>query len=141
MPASSVYRKSLALIGLVALLLLGGSGARAQNAERVEQLLKGTGYTYKKASDKVWTLSFQGKAAPSWGVYVATDGKGLVVIGTVVAHKAEMDLTQPLLTKLLHYNDEFDRVKVALDDDGDLALRIDVSERVLDSSELQVDLE
>jgi hypothetical protein len=46
-----------------------------------------------------------------------------------------------MMKKLLSLNDDFDRVKVGIDGDGDLFNRIDLSLRVVDAQELKTNLE
>jgi hypothetical protein len=46
-----------------------------------------------------------------------------------------------MMKKLLSLNDDFDRVKVGIDGDGDLFTRIDLSLRVVDTQELKTNLE
>ena len=105
-------------------------------AAKVLRLLASSGYQYKQFTPVVWAIDFEGKSIGSFKVIVTTR-EHLVVIFTVLAKKAQVPLTIPLMQALLRANSSFDRVKIGFDDDGDLVVRSDLSARILDQQELK----
>ncbi len=107
---------------------------------KVIQLLEASGYNYTKAGDNVWTIPFQGKVFPQFNVVVIYI-EGIIVTFGVVAEKKDLKVTPELMQKLLRLNSDMDRVKIAIDDAGDLVVRIDSSLRVLDAEEFKAVVE
>lgn len=95
------------------------------------QILERSGYPYRKAGDNVWVVSFKGKSKPDIQVFV-TSAENLIVMGTVVAAKASMKVTPELMFKLLRIVHDIDRVKIGFDDDEDLFLRAEVTNKCFD---------
>jgi hypothetical protein len=58
-----------------------------------------------------------------------------MVIFVTVVEKRRMPVTTDFLHTLLKFNHEFDRVKVGLDADDDLSVRIDAPLRLADAQE------
>ena len=135
-------------LSLVILLLAGlatcfqGSTATAQNkpSAKVAALLEETGYSYSKAADTVWSIQFEGKSLPNFNV-IASAPKDVLVLFTVVAKKDTLKLTPDAMQKLLQLNSRLDRVKIGIDEDGDLFVRTDLSVRVLDAREMKENIE
>jgi len=109
-------------------------------ASRLPQLLEQSGYNYSKVSDNVWVIPFNGKILKDFNVII-TPQEGLAVIFVIVAQQKELKVTPELMRALLRMNADFDRVKVGIDKDGDLFVRVDASERVLDVEELKTNIE
>jgi len=134
------------------LLLALGTAARAQEqpapetpppgAAAVAKLLEGTGLTHNKVNETVWSIPFDGETRKGFRVVVALSGDGsVVVLYVLLAEKAQMKPSPELWQQLLRANDEFDRVKVGIDNEGDAFVRIDLSLRVLDPQELKTNIE
>ena len=118
----------------------GGARPPAETAIRMAQLLEASKYTYRKTGDLVWAIGFKGKTLSDIQV-VVTAQANLAVFVTILARKAEMSATPEMMQRMLKLNSEMDRVKIGLDDDGDLFVRSDVSMRLLDVEELKAQIE
>jgi methyl-accepting chemotaxis protein len=143
-------RSSAALVALSLLLpLLLPPGANSQPllvqekpAGVVGRLLDQSGYPYTKAGDGVWSIPFTGKALPQFKLIAATTPPHeIVVLFVILAEKAELKLSPELMLKLLNLNHDMDRVKISIDKDGDLNVRVDLSIRRLDVEELKTNIE
>jgi hypothetical protein len=115
-------------------LLLTHAAALAQSpAEKLEALIKGSGYTSSKVGDNVWTIDFTGKQLPKFKVILSASSKdkdGLVVIFANPVEKSRLPTTANFLTLLLKANHDFDYVKVGIDGDGDVFVRADIPDSV-----------
>lgn len=107
---------------------------------KVVQLLEASGHNYTKASDNVWTIPFQGDSLKQFNV-VAVYTEGLLVTFAIPVKKKNLKVTPDLLRKLLQFNVDMDRVKIAIDDEGDLVVRIDSSLRIMDGEEFKLVVE
>ncbi len=58
----------------------------------------------------------------------------MLLIGTVVQPKADVDLSQASLLKLVQLNNEIDYAKLGIDHDGDLFVRVEASLRTTDEA-------
>ena len=65
----------------------------------------------------------------------------MAVMFVVVAEKKQLKVTPELMRSLLRMNDDFDRVKIGIDKNGDLFVRVDSSTRVMDVQELKDNIE
>ena len=130
------------LSSLQASPILTNRNPQDASAARVGHLLEESGYTFKKSpkSDKVWTIDFNGKSLKSFKVILATQDD-LLVTFVVVASKKDMQMSSEFMIKLLKFNHTLDRVKIGIDDDGDLFVRSDVTIRVLDKKEFKENIE
>ncbi|HYE71808.1 MAG TPA: YbjN domain-containing protein [Blastocatellia bacterium] len=104
---------------------------------KLVQLLEQSGYKYTKAADKAWTIPFTGKVISDF-IAVVTYEEDIVVIFTIVAEKAEYKVTPELMQKLLRMNGDLDRVKIGIDKEGDMFVRIDLSISTLTADELKI---
>ena len=59
------------------------------------------------------------------------------MIFVTIARDADIPRTAELEYKMLQLNHEMDRIKVEIDDDGDAAVRSDVTVRTLDTAEMK----
>jgi hypothetical protein len=142
-------RRLAGLIAVAGLLWQGSAPARArqvqppsQGAVKVQQLLDQAGYTYRKASSNIWIISATGKTLKSFNILVATTPDGEIVLaGVVLVAKARMTPSVQLWSKLLHANNDFDRVKVGLDNDEDVFVRVELSTRNLDVTDLKTNID
>ena len=122
-------------------MLMGGP-ALGQDADsaKVARVLNESKLTFTKQSETVWVTPFEGKNLKDIPIVMSVGGDILVVF-TLVAQKKEVNMTPALMLKLLAANQEFDRVKVGIDKDGDIFTRIDIPLRVLDAAELRTSAE
>ena len=109
-------------------------------AIKVAQLLDRSGYTYTKHNDTVWSINRRGNSLSEFKVVIGV-GDDLVVTFVTVAKKAQMNRSQDLLLTLLRQDHEYDYVKVGLDRDEDLFVRIDSNARLLDLQEFKATVE
>lgn len=106
------------------------------------KLLEGTALAHNKIRDTVWTVPFKGEVKKDFNVVVALVSDGsVVVVFAMLAEKPQMKPSPELWQLLLRMNDQFDRVKVGIDGDGDAFVRVDLSLRILDAEELKANLE
>lgn len=103
-------------------------------------MLEESGYPYTKITDNVWTIPFEGKNLKKFDLIVTTN-PDILILFVVVAKKKDFTVTPALMRTMLNLNDEFDRVKIGLDKDGNAFVRIDVSIRVQDKQELKDNLD
>jgi Putative bacterial sensory transduction regulator len=145
-------QKNLSLTFVLVVTLLCATIASAQTAAapaaadkaataKIVQLLEGSGHGYTKAKDGVWVIKYEGKQLSEFAV-VTLYAEGMVIFVATVAEKAEYKPAPELLQKLLHLNDNLDRVKVGIDDkDGEIFVRIDLTLRITDLEEFKANLE
>jgi hypothetical protein len=106
----------------------------------VDKMLAQSGYSFTKKTSNVWTIDFTGKTLSKFKVILST-GPDLVVMFVTVAKKADFQLTSESMFKLARINHALDRIKAGLDDDGDIFVRIDLSDRILDVKEFKINVE
>lgn len=131
---------SALLLILTALACFQTSYAQTSPPNKVAGMLEESGYPYTKVADNVWTIPFEGKNLKKFDLIITTSPDILILL-VVVAKKKDFTATPALMRTMLNLNDEFDRVKVGLDQDGNAFARIDVSIRVLDKQELKDNLD
>jgi len=100
-------------------------------AAKIADLLDQSGYTYTKHNETVWSIKRQGNNLSQFKVVVAA-GRDLMVVFVTVVRKAQMNGSEDLLHTLLRQDHEYDYVKVGLDADDDLFVRIDSDPRLVD---------
>jgi hypothetical protein len=134
-----LYPFSISSVALARLPEVEPSYQVAVNAEqkvitaKIGQLLEQSGYSYTKVSDTVWSIPYQGKSLANFEVNVITiPDSDLFLIVALVAQKQNLKVSPDLLYKLLKFNHSVDWVKVAITDDGDLIVRIDIDGRTMD---------
>ena len=112
----------------------------ADKADKLVRLLKEDGYDYKTTtSATVFVVHFAGNNMKDIKVVLAVGGDSdsdLVTFVTVTP-KATMPTTADFRYTLLKFNQEYDQIKVGLDGDDDLSVRIDASMRVADGAYLK----
>lgn len=108
----------------------------AADGTRVDKLLKQAGYAFEKKTDTVWVIKQHGDNLGDFREILAV-GDGLLVIFVTIARDADIPRSEELEYKLLQLNHQMDRIKVEIDDDGDAAVRADVTLRTLDTAELK----
>jgi hypothetical protein len=108
----------------------------AQTSAKVDQWMKQSGYTYKKASETIWVIKSKGNVLADFETFVATN-QNVVVIGVVMAHQKNLKMSEDLLLKILKLNHENDFVKIGFDADNDLFVRSERKIRTLDLEEFK----
>jgi hypothetical protein len=116
------------------------SAATQASSAKITQLLQGSGYNFKTATPTEWSIAFTGKALTKFNVILMTVDD-IVVISVTVTQKKNMPVTTDFLMTLLKLGHSLDRVKVAVDRDGDLEVRVDLTVRVLDAQEFKANVE
>ncbi len=113
------------------------SAAKAASCGRVAQALPGTGLTFTKHNDEVWSIDLKRKNLDTVKVILSCNADLLVVFVTL-AKRAGIQKTPQLLDAIAIANQDYDLVKIGFDSDGDLAVRIDLHTRVVDATEVKV---
>ena len=133
---------SLARLCLFAALLLSlvvpmAAQTTDQGIAKMVSLMKANNYDYVTTkSPTVWVIHFTGTHLRDDKVVLALDtNNNQMVIFVTVVEKRRMPVTIDFLHTLLKFNHEYDRVKVGLDADDDLSVRIDAPLRLADSQE------
>jgi len=133
---------SLARLCLFAALLLSFAlPAAAQTSEegpaKMVSLMQANNYNFiTTKSPTVWVIHFTGTHLKDIKVVLALDTENnQMVIFVTVVEKRRMPVTTDFLHTLLKFNHEFDRVKVGLDADDDLSVRVDAPLRLADTQE------
>lgn len=135
---SNIRTSTSRLLVIACVLMLGMTAfGQESSSQRVARVINETGLSFTKASDSVWTVPYQGKARKDIIVVASVTGD-LITLFSVVAEKKDLKPSPEMLQKLLKFNADFDRVKVGIDKDGDVFVRIDLSIRVLDKDEMTV---
>lgn len=107
---------------------------------KIVQMLEESDHAYAKSSSNVWVVKFKGNNIPDVGVVVIGTETMLVLV-SVIAEKGEFKATPELMMKLLRFNDDYDRIKVAIDDDGSMIVRLDMPLRIADTAEFKENVE
>ncbi len=132
-------RRCVVLLFFLA-LTLSSTAAVAQTTEassaKVAQLLHGFGTPFTQKTPTVWVMDYNGKHLKDFRVILAVEGDLLVSFVTV-APKARIQTTPDFMHKVMRLNSKLDRVKIGLDSDEDLFVRIDSSVRILDADEFK----
>lgn len=110
------------------------------SATKIVQMLEDSGHTYGKSADNVWVVKFRGNTLEDIAV-ITIGHENMLILVAVIAEKKDFKATPELMMKLLRLNDDYDRLKVGIDKDGDMFVRIDLSLRVTDSQEFKLNVE
>ncbi|MBS1787152.1 MAG: hypothetical protein JST85_05485 [Acidobacteria bacterium] len=108
---------------------------------KTEQLLKSSGHVFGQITDNAWSVRFRGNTLDDIAVTTIVSREGLLVLSVVVAEKKEFRATPELMSKLLRLNNDYDRLKIGIKDNGNLFVRIDMSLRVTDAEEFKLNVE
>jgi hypothetical protein len=122
---------------LFSLVLPMAAQTSDQGIAKMVSLMQANNYNFVTTkSPTVWVIHFTGTHLKDIKVILALDvDNNQMVIFVTVVEKRRMPVTTDFLHQLLKYNHEFDRVKVGLDADDDLSVRIDAPLRLADASE------
>ncbi|MFN0111180.1 MAG: YbjN domain-containing protein, partial [Blastocatellia bacterium] len=134
---------SLALLALLAVFALAQEKKVVldkASATKIVQMLEDSGHTYGKAADNVWVVKFRGNNLDDISV-ITIGNEGLLIMVAAVAEKKDYKASPELLMKVARLNDEYDRIKVGIDKDGDLIVRVDLTLRVTDAEEFKMNIE
>ena len=132
-----MIRKFIAFIAALALMTVP---CAAVDESALSALLEGTKFHYTRLEAGLWTIPFEGHSLSSYNVFV-TSNEGVVLVFVVVADHDSFEETPELVRALLRCNVDLDRIKVGIDDDGDVFARIDLTERILDARELSENID
>ena len=137
---------TLLSIALLTLLVVCASAQEKKqtidkaSATKIVQMLEESGHAYGKASDNVWTVKFRGNTLDDIAV-VTIGHEGMLILVAVVAEKKDFKASPELMAKLLQLNDDYDRIKVGIDKEGDMFVRVDLTLRVTDAQEFKLNVE
>ena len=123
---------------LFSLVLPMAAQTTDQGIAKMVSLMQANSYNFVTTkSPTVWVIHFTGTHLKDIKVILALDvDNNQMVIFVTVVEKRRMPVTTDFLHTLLKMNHEFDRVKVGLDADDDLSVRIDAPLRLADATEL-----
>jgi hypothetical protein len=130
-------KKKISLLFIMIAFVSSLSTAQTQtmntqaSAEKAAALLDKSGYTFRKASNNVWVVSFTGKQIADVQVVITTAPDLLLALVTV-ARKRQMKPTADFFYKLLKLVDTYDLVKIGLDTDDDLFVRVEAKMKTMD---------
>ena len=139
---AATFLVTLALLAAQAAAPLAGVAAAKQQeseTDKLARLLSASGYTTTRMNERAWFIAREGKAFSRSPILVGVF-EGTMVIGVVLAKKAEMPTTAEFYRKLLDMNHTFSRAKVGFDNDSDAFVRVELSLRVTDVEELQFNI-
>ncbi|HYX70341.1 MAG TPA: hypothetical protein VE825_14485 [Terriglobales bacterium] len=105
----------------------------------MEQALQRSGLKYRKVQDRYWFATCDSKLVATCQILMTATPE-ILVMGVVIKKKDALNPTPEMLAGLLHLNHNLERVKVGIDDDGDLFERVEVSVKGLDADEILADL-
>jgi hypothetical protein len=117
-------------------LAFASTALYAQSDGRMDKMLKDTGFSYTTHNPTTWSMEFERKTLGKVRVIVST-GSDIVVVFAIIAKKANINKTPKMMEALLRANHDYDYVKIGLDNDGDLFVRIDDPLRITDARELK----
>jgi hypothetical protein len=122
---------------LFSLVLPMAAQTSDQGIAKMVSLMQANNYNFVTTrSPTVWVIHFTGTHLKDTKVILALDTENnQMVIFVTVVEKRRMPVTTDFLHQLLKFNHEFDRVKVGLDADDDLSVRIDAPLRLADATE------
>jgi hypothetical protein len=117
-------------IGLVLFLAFSAPAVSQECTSKLKGFVNKTGYKLTEARPcQVWVatdaLSIP-RGEGVTGVLLIGQSGDVVVIGTVVQPKANLELSADVLLKLMQLNNELEFVKVGIDSDGDLFVRAEL---------------
>ncbi|MGA3161083.1 MAG: hypothetical protein ABSC77_07680 [Terracidiphilus sp.] len=122
---------------LLSLVLPMTAQTSTEGAAKMVSLMQANNYNFiTTKSPTVWVIHFTGTHLQDIKVVLALDvSNNSMVIFVTVVEKRRMPVTTDFLHLLLKQNHEYDRVKVGLDADDDLSVRIDAPLRIDDAQE------
>jgi hypothetical protein len=124
---------------LFSLVLPMAAQTADQGIAKMVSLMQANSYNFVTTkSPTVWVIHFTGTHLKDVKVILALDADNYqMVIFVTVVEKRRMPVTTDFLHTLLKFNHEFDRVKVGLDADDDLSVRVDAPLRLADAAEFK----
>lgn len=136
------FKARLACFGLLVLVLFpmaahAGPLTTSDSAAKIVNLMQADSYNFQTTkSPTVWMIRFNGDHLKDIKVVLTVKDSTVVAFVTLVRNR-RMPVTTDFMRTLLEENHELDQVKVGYDREGDLAVRIDSSVRVMDAAELR----
>ena len=116
------------------------TNAQESSPAKAARLLRESKVKFTKVADNIWTVPYNGKTFKDFDVLVSTE-KSFMVMFVVVAKHKDYKASAEVFSALLIQNSEMDRVKIGIDADRDIIVRIDLSMRLLDKRELVENLD
>jgi ribosomal protein L12E/L44/L45/RPP1/RPP2 len=140
--------KKLLILCLIVLpaLVMGQKAKTATTAtatnsvSNLETMLSKTGYEFTKADGNIFVTKVEGKNLKEI-ILIVTESEGMTILFCTVKEKATATMTLAQYKQILKLTMEFDKVKIGLDDEESLMVRIDMTTRILDVKELTENLD
>ena len=129
--------RSLTILTILSVLLCEASfttAAQETATAKTARLLNESKMGFTKVDASVWTVPFEGKKLKDFKVIVTADRNYLIMF-VMVTNQKEYRSAPEFLKTLLLYNDQFDKVKIGIDKNGFICVRIDHSVRLVDRQE------
>lgn len=122
---------------IFAFVSLASTDALAQESAstKVARLLNEATFPVTKVEKDLWTIKFEGKARKEIIVAVSVADGDMVLALAFFSESEKVNLPPQVLVKLLRLNDQYDRVKVGIDKEGAVFVRLDMTARTLDKDE------
>jgi hypothetical protein len=133
-----VIAAAAAVLGIVTAYAPVQAQTSAAEEARVSALLSASRIKFVKHSNPktaAWTIDRRSAERGEFQV-VVTVKSDLLIVFVTVEQKARLQRTPELDEKLLKMSHKFDFVKIGIDDDDDVFVRIDTHLRLLDSAAL-----
>jgi hypothetical protein len=127
------------MAGLLVVLALGGLSA-AQCTSKINDYVTGSGYTVKVAKPcAMWIISdaLDFPRNGLQGLILVAEQGDMLIVGTVVRPKATLDTSAATLLNFMRLSNDLDSVKIGIDNDGDLFVRVELRSRMLDAAEFK----
>jgi len=130
---------SLLFIALILGMQVSVTGQENDGA-KVARLLNESGVKMTKIDTDTWTIPFEGKSMKDISVMLGI-GDGTLVTFALIPESKNVKFSPQVLMKLLNLNDEYDGVKIGIDDKGVVFVRIDLTVRTLDKEQLSAGID
>jgi hypothetical protein len=127
------------IAGVLLVFSLGGQGL-AQCPTKINDYVNASGYKFSVAKPcSMWLISDAVKIPRdgAQGVLLVAEEGEMLIVGTVVQLKAKLDVSAPALLKLMRLNHELDYVKIGIDNDDDLFVRLELHARKVDAADFK----
>lgn len=109
-------------------------------AAALDSMLAETGYEFSKADTNVFVTKVAGNKMKDI-LIIATESEGMTILFCMVKEKAGALLTVAQSIQLMKLTMEYDRIKIGLDDEENLMVRIDLKSRLTDTKDLTENLD
>jgi hypothetical protein len=116
------------------------TAAQESASAKAARILNESKVKFTKVADNIWSVPYNGKALKNFDVLISTDPNILIMFVDIAAQK-DYKPSAEMFSALLIQNAEMDRVKIGLDKNRAVYVRIDLSIRLLDRKEFVENLD